>query len=206
MAAGLGAFQQKAAAAPAKTRAAIRASAFSVMSAMGDIVIPVDEDPGYATFDPGITEYALDGFVQHFILAGNTVAYETLQGALDLMNEAPPLLDYGPRFLQMSAGLRQQYFTDCLTGAFENDGWGDILGLGAFLGLFAPKAVFFSNYPRHLARPGQDIQVLPASAIKTGWDINRFRGPIQAREEQELRDQYLGIEVLPGIERDNPYI
>jgi hypothetical protein len=180
--------------------------AFRVMSAMGALVIPVDEDPGYASFEPGITGYVLESFVQHFVLAGNIVAYEALLGTLRTMHEAPPLIEYGPRFLDMNSGEREKYFTDCLTGQFENEGYGDILGLTAFLGLFAPKAVFFSNYPRHLATPGADIQVLPASDIKTGWDIMGFRGPVSQTEEESLRERFLGIEVLPGIDRNNPYI
>ena len=202
--AGLGWFESKGLA--ATSLAAVRETAFAVMSAMGALVIPSDEDPGYADFEPGITAFVLDSFVQHFVLAGNKVAYETLLGALETMNEAPPLIEYGPKFLQMNSGERDAYFTDCLAGQFENEGYGDILGLTAFLGLFAPKAVFFSNYPRHLAAPGANFQVLPPSDIRTGWDIMRFRGPISEAEEQSLRDKYLGIEVLPGIDRNNPHI
>ncbi|MEZ5400217.1 MAG: hypothetical protein R2729_11155 [Bryobacteraceae bacterium] len=205
LAAGFGLFQSRGRAA-ARSRAVSKEIALAVMGAMGDIVIPVDQDPGYASFEPGISQYALDGFLLHFVLAGNQRGFDTVLGALEIMNDAPEEMDYGPKFLAMTSAAREQYYTDCLTGGFENDGYGDVLGLASFLGLFLPKAVFFSNYPNHIARPGSDIQVFPASAIKTGFDISGFRGPIQADEEQRLRDRFLGIEVLPGIDRTNPFL
>lgn len=179
---------------------------YRVMGAMGDLVIPVDEDPGYRTFDPEISRYALDGFVQHVVLAGARGGLDLVKGALTAMNNAPVEVDYGPRFLDMRLGQREQYFTDCLAGNFENDGYGDLLGFASFIGLFVSKAVFFSNFPNHLANEGEEFQIFKASSIRTGFDIMGFRGPIGKKEEDALREKFLGIEVLPGIDRSNPFL
>jgi hypothetical protein len=176
---------------------------YLVMGVIGDLVIPVDEDPGYNTFEPGISQYAVDAFMKHVVLAGDQSGFDALLGAMHTMNEAPPILDFAPKFLDMPPAQQAEFFKNCITGQYENDGYGDVLGLTSFIGLFAAKAVFFSNYPRHLATPGADIQVIPPSSVKTGFDIMGFGGPISAAEEASLRAKYFDVEVEVGIDRSN---
>jgi hypothetical protein len=38
--------------------------ALVILSAFGQMVIPVDQDPGWATFDPAITLYTLDVYLR----------------------------------------------------------------------------------------------------------------------------------------------
>ena len=179
----------------------------AVFSAAGNLVIPVDEDPGWATFEPEITQYGMNVTALQLFLGGNRLAFQGFLGTLVAFNEMPPAIGYAPMpFLQMTESAQAKYFADALTGQFENDGVQDLLGVAAFLSLASTKATFFSNFPRHLATPGAEFQILPASRVKTGWDIMGFRGPIGAEEEKALREKYYDIEVLPGIDRRNPYI
>ena len=48
---------------------------YLVYSALGNIIIPVDEDPGWATFEPGISLYGLDVFVRQVLLGGSYPAF-----------------------------------------------------------------------------------------------------------------------------------
>lgn len=179
---------------------------FQVYSAIGNIVIPVDQDPGWATFEPGISDYGLGVFAAQVMLGGNQRAFGGLLAALVAMNEIPPLIDYGSTFLKMPLPSQQQYLADILSNAFENDGVQDLLLVPGSLGLFTTKAVFFSNYPRHLANPNAEFQVLPPFPIKTGWDIMGFRGPISEAEEKALRERYFDALIFPGVDPNNPYI
>src|SRR5258706_13292629 len=43
----------------------------AVYSAIGNIVIPVDNDPGWKTFEPGISDYGLNVFTKQVVLGGN---------------------------------------------------------------------------------------------------------------------------------------
>ena len=178
-----------------------------VISAIGNVVVPVDQDPGWATFDPGISDYALNVFAKQVLLGGNELVFQGLLGTLQAVNDVPPLIGFAPSpFLQMSEPLQSQYLGNIISGQFEGYGVQDILFLGAFVGLFSARAVFFSNYPNHLATPGAEFQVRPSSNVKTGWDIMGFKGPVGPDEEKQLRDRYFDVPVLPGMDPNNPYI
>jgi hypothetical protein len=179
----------------------------AVYSAIGNIVIPVDSDPGWATFEPGISDYGLNVFLKQAILAGNDLVFQGLLGTFVAMNEMPPLINYNiSRFLDMNESTRTEYFGNILSGQFENTGAQDVLFLATFVGMFSTKAVFFSNYPNHLATPGAEFQVRPSTPIKTGWDIMGFRGPVGPDEENQLRQRYINAEELPGMDPKNSYI
>lgn len=179
---------------------------YLVYSAIGNVVIPVDEDPGWATFEPGITTFGVDVFVRQVLLGGNFLAFLGFLNSLAAINEVPVQTTYGPRFLSMTTAAQNKYFSDMLTGQFENDGLQDILGFASGLALISTKGVFFSNYPKHQAIPGAEFQVRPPSAVKTGWDIMRLRGPVGPEEEKALRTRYFDSEELPGVDPNNPYI
>ncbi|HEY3132563.1 MAG TPA: hypothetical protein VGL91_24150 [Acidobacteriota bacterium] len=179
---------------------------FAVYSAIGNIIIPVDQDPGWKTFEPGISQFGLGVFVKQHLFTGDELAFQGTLGALIAMNEAPPLVNYGPRFLEMVEALQVQYFGDILSGQFEKDGVQDLIQLAAFLGLFSAKATFFSNFPNHLATPGAEFQVPRPSAVKTGWDIMGFKGPVGPDEEKALRARYFESPEIPGIDTRNPFL
>ena len=179
---------------------------YKVFSALGQLTIPVDEDPGWATFEPGITNFGVDVFVRQVLLGGNFLAFLGYLSAMSAINEAPIIADYGPRFLTMNHVERDRYYSDILTGQFENDGVQDLLGFAGGLSLIATKATFFSNYPRHQAYPGQEFQVRRPSPVKTGWDIMGLRGPVGPDEEKQLRAKYFDAEILPGVDPENTYI
>jgi len=182
----------------------------AVYSAIGNIVIPVDQDPGWATFEPGISDYGLNTFVPQVLLGGgdqSKVVFLGLLGTLVALNEVPPMIGYSPStFLGMTEPLQAQYIGNILSGQFENYGVQDVIFLACFVGIFSTRAVFFSNYPNHLATPGAEFQIRPASNVKTGWDIMGYRGPIGPDEEKQLRDKYANHQVLPGMDPNNPYI
>ena len=141
----------------------------AVFSTIGNIVIPVDQDPGWATFEPGITEYGINVMIRQVLLAGNPLLFQGVMGSLIAFNELPPLTRFSPLpFVNMRESDQQQYFGGILTGQFEESGAQDVLFLAAFVSLFATKAVFFSNYPNHLATPGAEFQVRPPSDVKIG--------------------------------------
>jgi hypothetical protein len=179
---------------------------FNVFSAIGNVVIPVDEDAGWATFEPGITNFGVNVFVRNILLGGIFPAFLGFLSSLAAMDKAPVLASYGPRFLEMSEAAQSQYFGDILTGQFENDGFGDVLGFASGLSLISTKGTFFSNYPRHLAVPGAEFQVRTPSDVRTGWDIMGYKGPVGPEEESQLRSRFLNAEELPGIDPDNIYI
>jgi len=179
----------------------------AVYSAIGNIVIPVDDDPGWATFEPGISDYGLNVFLKQAILGGNELVFQGLLATFVAMNELPPLIDFAVlRFLEMGESLQAQYFGNILSGQFENTGAQDVLFLATFVGMFSTKALFFSNYPNHMATPGAEFQVRPPSNVKTGWDIMGFRGPVGPEEERQLRARYFDVETLPGMDPKNTYI
>jgi len=179
---------------------------YQVYSALGKLVIPIDEDPGWGTFEPGITRYGVDVFVRQVLLGGNFLAFLGFLNSLAAINEVPVLASYGPRFLNMTTAAQDKYFSDMLTGQFENDGYQDILGFASGLTLISTKGVFFSNYPRHQAIPNAEFQVRPPSPIKTGWDIMKLKGPVGPAEEKALRDRYFEAEEVPGVDPTNKYI
>lgn len=189
-----------------KLFAADATSPYTIFSAIGNVTIPVDQDPGWVTFDPGITEFALNVFVKQALLGGDELAFQGVLGGLVGMNEIPLAIGYGPRFLEMSESFQITFFADIQASQFENDGVQDLLNLGFSLGVFTAKCVFFSNYPDHLAQQGAEFQVKEPASVKTGWDIIRFKGAVGPAEERMLRDRYMNVQVLPGVDRRNPYI
>lgn len=182
------------------------AASLPIFSAFGQLVLPVDEDPGWATFDPGITMYALDVYMRQVYAIGNTLAFNGFTQAIVAFQNTPPLIGFGPRFLSMTTDAQGDYLTKILIGEFENDGVQDILSFGAIFMLLAAKQVFFQNYPHHIAVPGADIQKPLGNSPKTGWDIMGFRGPVQADEERALRARAANAPEIPGVDWRNPLI
>jgi len=176
-----------------------------VYSRIGDIIIPVDEDPGWITFEPQISEYGLRIFTGQVLLNGNAFALDGLFGALNFFNDAPPTVDYGPNFLDMAPSAQVQYLSAILAGEFEKGGLHDILGFALLFALVSTKAVFFSNFPYHLAQDSE-FQILPANKPKTGWDIMGWKGPVGPEEEKALRARFFDAEVLPGVDLENPFL
>jgi hypothetical protein len=179
---------------------------YDVLSAVGQIVIPVDQDPGWQSFEPDITNYALDVFIGQVFLNGNSLATGGFKTGLGLLNSIPVTIEYDRAFLEMTPNTRLKFFSDILTRQFENDGVQELLDFIFILSLVATKATFFSNFPRHQARLGAEYQVLPASEIKTGWDIMRWKGPVGPQEEAALRAKFFDTPMLPGVDPNNPYI
>ena len=179
---------------------------YLVYSAIGNLVIPVDEDPGWSTFEPGITDFGMNVFVAQVLLGGNPLAFGGFLGTMVLLNQAPVVTSYGPEFLSMTPAAQNKYYGDILIGQFENDGFGDPLAFASGLSLISTKAVFFSNYPNHRAVPGAEFQVRTPSAVKTGWDIMKLKGPVGPDEEKALRAKYFDAPELPGVDLSNIYI
>lgn len=179
---------------------------YLVYAAIGDIVIPVDEDPGWATFEPAITPYGVDVYVRNVLLGGNFLAFQGFLATMTALNQLPILATYGQAFLSMNQVRRGQFFGDVLTGKFENDGFGDVAGFSVGLSLLSTRSVFFSNFPNHLEYPNSEYQVRKPIGVKTGWDIMQLRGPVGADEEKQLRAKYFDAEELPGVDPSNQYI
>jgi hypothetical protein len=203
--AALGPIVEKAAAENARRNAGERLP-YDVLGGIGRIVIPVDQDPGWETFDPDITNYALDVFIGQVFLNGNGIAIGGFRTGLGLFHSIPVTVDYGRPFLEMIDTEKSKYFSDILTRQFENDGVQDLLDFIFILSLVGTKAVFFSNFPRHQAQVGAEYQILPPSSIKTGWDIMRWKGPVGPQEEQALRAKFFDTPIVPGVDPKNPYI
>ena len=182
-------------------------ASLKILSAYGQLVIPVDDVPGWATFEPGITMYTLDTYIRQVFSIGNNVAFNGLTQAIVAFNNLPPMINYSPNtFLNMDLTAQGNYLTSVLIGQFENDGVGDILSFGAIFMLLGVKQTFFQNYPHHLATPGADIQVVLGNTPPTGWDIMKFRGPVQLAEENALRARAANAPEYPGVDWRNPFI
>lgn len=177
-----------------------------IVSAFGQMVIPVDQDPGWATFEPDITTFALDVYIRQVFNLGFDLAFTGFLQAVNSFNSLPPLVNYGPTFLSMSVSARGQYLSDVLIGNFENDGIQDIVAYAGIFMLLGTKMVFFQNFPHHIAIPNSEFQPLLGNNPKTGWDIMGFRGPVLAAEEAALRARAAGAPELPGVDLRNPYI
>lgn len=180
----------------------------AVLSAMGNVIVPVDADPGWASFEPGITDYAWKNFVPQVLLGGNPLLYVGIAGALQAFNDLPTTIGYSiSPFLQMDYTAQSQYYGDVLEGGFENYGTQEVMFLAAFVGLFATKALFYSNYPNHLPVQGAEFQSPPPpTKLPTGWQIIGFKGPVSKDEEAFLRAKYANVKVLPGMDPNNIYI
>jgi len=179
---------------------------YRVYSAIGNIVIPVDDDPGWATFEPDITNFGVDVFVRQILLGGNYLAFVGFLSTMAALNQLPLTANYGFPFLTMTTAAQNKYFSDILTGKFENDGYGDVAGFASGLSLLSTKATFFSNFPDHLAYPGAEFQVRKPKAVKTGWDIMGLRGPVGPDEETALRAKFYNSVEIPGVDPTNQYI
>ncbi len=181
-------------------------TAIKVFGAFARMVIPVDHEPGWATFDPGITEYGLNVFIRQVFNLGNSLAFDGFTQAVVAFNDTPPVITYGPKFLDMNLEAQGTYLYNILSGNFENDGVQDLLSFAAVFMLLGCKQTFFQNYPKHLAVPNSEFQVLTGNTPKTGWDIMGFRGPVGAEEEKALRARAQGAPEYPGVDLRNPYI
>jgi hypothetical protein len=181
-------------------------TALAVFSAIGNITVPVDQDPGWATFEPGISQYGLNTVVYQVFLGNNIIAFDAYEDCLVYMDSTPPKLGYNTNFLNMGIDQQNQYLTDILAGNFDTDGWQAILSLAVNASVVAAKTLFYSNYPNHLAVPGAEFQNPFASGLVTGWVQMGLKGPISQAEETALRAKYTGIQELPGIDPSNPYI
>lgn len=181
-------------------------TAIPIVSAFGQMVVPVDQDPGWATFEPDITTYCLDVYIRQVFNLGVDLAFNGYLQAVIAFNETPPVIGYGPKFLAMSPQAQGDYLTNVLIGNFDNDGVGDILSFGAIFMLLGVKQVFFLNFPHHLADNTAEYQNVLGFTPKTAWDIIGFRGPVGADEETALRAKSLNAPELPGIDLRNPFI
>ena len=177
-----------------------------IFSSFGRLVIPVDQDPGWATFEPDITRYALDSYIRNVFALGKDLAFDGLLQAIVAFNELPPQIKYGPKFLEMSQRAQGDYLANVLTGNFENDGVQDILSFGGIFMLLGCKQVFFLNFPRHIANPNAEFQQVLGQTPRTGWDIMGFKGPVGPEEEQRLRARSRNAPELPGVDWRNPWI
>jgi hypothetical protein len=180
--------------------------ALQCVSAFGRMVVPVDADPGWQTFDPDITTYALDVYIRQVFNLGNDLAFNGFVSAVNSFNAIPPLINYGPTFLAMGLPAQQQYLTDILVGNFENDGVQDIVAFAGIFMLLGVKMVFFQNFPHHIADPNAEFQNVLGNNPKTAWDIINFKGPVLAAEEATLRARAQGAPELPGVDWRNPFI
>ena len=189
-----------------RTRRPDSALALQVYSAIGNLTVPVDQDPGWATFDPAISIYGMNTFVFQIFLANNTIAFDAFQDCLIFMDSVPVSLGVNTNFLDMNPSQQNQYVTDILAGNYNNDGWQDILNLAVNASVVSAKTTFYSNYPRHLANYGAEFQVLAPSNVRTGWDQMGLKGPVGQAEETALRAKFKNAPEVPGIDTRNPYI
>jgi hypothetical protein len=106
----------------------------------------------------------------------------------------------------MNLEAQGNYLYNILSGNFENDGVEDLLSFAAVFMLLGCKQTFFLNYPKHLAVPDSEFQVLTGNTPKTGWDIMNYKGPVSAQEETLLRARAQGAPEYPGVDLRNPFI
>lgn len=177
-----------------------------IVSAFGQMVVPVDQDSGWATFEPDITVFALDVYIRQVFNMGVDLAFNGYLQAVASFNTIPPLIGYGPTFLEMSVSARSQYLTDILIGNFENNGVQDIVSFAGVFMLLATKMVFFQNFPHHIADPNAEFQNVLGNTPNTAWDMIKARGPVLAAEEAALRAAAANAPELPGIDLRNPFI
>ena len=188
------------------TDAANYQQSLKIFSAYAQLVIPVDDDPGWATFEPDITVFALDIYIRQVFNLGNDLAFNGFTQAVVAFNQIPPMIRWGRTFLEMSLDARALYLTNILVGEFENDGVGDILSFAAVFMLLGCKMTFYQNFPKHIANPNSEFQQVLNNTPKTGWDIMGFKGPVGPDEEKALRARSANAPELPGVDWRNPYI
>jgi hypothetical protein len=188
------------------TQAQLYPQALPIVNAFGEMVIPVDDVPGWATYEPGITTYTLDVFIRQVFNLGNNLSYNGYLTAVLGFNNLPPTVAYGPTFLNMNLAAQGQYLIDVLEGNFENEGTQDIMEFGAVFLLLGTKMVFFSNYPHQLANPTAEFQQILGNTPPTAFDFMGYRGPVGQAEELTLRAAAANAITLPGIDPNDPYI
>jgi len=189
-----------------RTRRPDAALALKVYGAIANLTVPVDQDPGWATFEPEISIYGMNTFVFQIFLANNTIAFDAFQDCLVFMDSVPVTLGVNTNFLDMNPSQQNQYVTDILAGNYNNDGWQDILNLAVNASVVSAKTTFYSNYPRHLANYGAEFQVPAPSNVRTGWVQMGLKGPVGQAEEATLRARFKDIQEVAGIDTRNPYI
>jgi hypothetical protein len=188
------------------TQAQLIAQALPVVSAFGQMVVPVDDVPGWATFEPDITTYTLDVYIRQVFYLANDLAFNGYLTALVGFNNLPPTVSYGPTFLNMDLATRGQYLIDVLEGNFENDGTQDVMAFGAIYMLLGTKMVFFQNYPHQMADPTAEFQQILGNTPPTAFDFMGYRGPVGPAEEIALRAAAANAPELPGIDPNDPYM
>jgi hypothetical protein len=181
-------------------------TALQIVSAFGQMVIPVDQDSGWATFEPDITTFTLDTYIRQVFNLGADLPFNGFVQAVNAFNAIPPQINYGQQFLSMDLSARGQYLTDVLIGNFENNGVQDIVSFAAVFMLLGVKMVFFQNYPHHLANPNSEYQNVLGNTPNTAWDMMGYRGPVLAAEEATLRARAANAPELPGVDWRNPFI
>jgi hypothetical protein len=188
------------------TEAKLYPQALPIVSAFGQMVIPVDDVPGWATFEPGITTYTLDVFIRQVFNLGNILSFNGYLSAVLGFNNLPPSVTYGPKFLDMDVPTRGQYLIDVLEGNFEKSGTQDIMAFAAIFMLLGTKMVFFQNYPHQLADPTAEFQQILGNNPPTAFDFMGYRGPVGPAEEIALRAAAANAITLPGIDPNDPYM
>src|SRR5579859_1397600 len=63
-----------------------------IFSAYAQMVIPVDDDPGWATFEPDITVFGLDTYIRQVFNLGNDLAFNGFTQAVVAFNYLPPII------------------------------------------------------------------------------------------------------------------
>jgi len=176
---------------------------YLVYSAIGNVVIPVDDDPGWSTFRAGHHRIRDGCVVRQVLLNGNPLAFGGFLATMSILNDVPKLVEYGPEFLQMSPAAQDKYFGDILTGQFENDGFGDPLGFASGLSLISTKATFFLELSESPGCGRRGVSGPDEEQRETGWDHYGLRGPVGPQEEAQLRAKYFDAEELPGVDPTN---
>jgi hypothetical protein len=189
-----------------RTRRPDTSHALQVYKAIGNLTIPTDQDPGWASFDPGISLYGLNTYVYQIFLANNNIAFDAYQDCLIYMDTTPVTLGYNTNFLNMGLDQQSQYLTDILAGNYDGDGWQDILSLAVNASVVSAKTTFYSNYPNHLADYSAEFQVIAPAPARTGWLQMGLKGPVGPVEEAALRSKYFDSEEVMGVDTRNPYI
>jgi len=190
------------------TQAQLYPQALPIVAAFGQMVVPVDDVPGWATFDRNLalSTYTLDVYIRQVFNLGNNLSYNGYLTAVLGFNNLPPTVGYGPTFLNMDLAAQGQYLIDVLEGNFENEGTQDIMEFGAVFMLLGTKMVFFSNYPHQLANPTAEFQQILGNTPPTAFDFMGYRGPVGQAEELTLRAAAANAITLPGIDPNDPYI
>jgi tetratricopeptide (TPR) repeat protein len=167
-----------------------------IVSAFGRLVIPVDQDPGWATFEPDITQYTLDVYIRQVFNLGNNLSFTGYLQAVNAFDAVPRLIGYGPTFVTMSTAIQGQYMSDVLIGNFESDGVQDILSFGGIFLLLATKKPEAARvaYEQVLRTSPRDVEAL-AGLIKIDVDAGRADAAV-GRIDQYMKAAKPSVDVL----------